>query len=48
MQTMKANTLGIRLYACYSNIKEDDSSAKTYSPLIVHDEHRIQQVLLNL
>ena len=48
MQMMKANTLGIRLYACYSNIKEHESSVKQYSPYIIHDELRIQQIVLNL
>ena len=48
MQQMKADALGIKLYACYCNIRENESSNKPYSPIIIQDEHRIQQILLNL
>ena len=45
---MKADTIGIKLYAVYNNIREHTNSDKKFSPIINHDEHRIQQVLLNL
>ena len=45
---MKADIIGIKLYAVFNNIKEHKSSDKKFSPIINHDEHRIQQVLLNL
>ena len=45
---MKADAIGINLYATFENIRESSKSNKKYSPIILHDEHRIQQVLLNL
>ena len=48
IQQMKADTIGLKFEAIFSNIKEDSQSDKKYEPLIIHDEHRIQQVLLNL
>ena len=46
---MKADTTKIKLYSVFKNIKEKDYiESREYSPLIIHDEHRIKQVLLNL
>ncbi len=45
---MKADAIGINLYATFKNIRDSSKSDKKYSPIILHDEHRIQQVLLNL
>ena len=46
---MKADYTGIRLYSSFINIKEKDQNMNEhYSPLIIHDEHRIKQILLNL
>ena len=42
---MKADDLGIELKAVFNNI---GFSFGQKSPLIVHDENRIKQVLLNL
>ena len=39
---MKADSIGIKLHAVF------DNSILENGPLIVHDEQRIQQVLLNL
>ena len=45
---MKADQIGIKFHCVFSNIRENDASEKRYSPMVIHDEHRIQQVLLNL
>ena len=46
---MKADFAGIKLYTQFENIKEKDLIINNkYSPLIIHDEHRIKQILLNL
>ena len=45
LQQMKADDLGIELKAVFNNI---GFSFGQKSPLIVHDENRIKQVLLNL
>ena len=46
---MKADYGGIKLNTIFKNIKEKDSNVNgEHSPLIIHDEHRIKQILLNL
>ena len=41
---MKADAIGVKLTAIYKGINSGDDG---FSPMIIHDEHRIQQVLLN-
>ena len=45
---MKADAIGIKLYAVFKNIQQSNNLDNLYSPMINHDEHRIQQILLNL
>ena len=45
IQQMKADDLGIELKAQFNNI---GIAPGQISPIIIHDEHRIKQVLLNL
>ena len=45
---MKADTNKIKLYSVFKNFKEKDYiDSNEYSPIIIHDEHRIKQILLN-
>lgn len=45
---MKADTNKIKLYSVFKNFKEKDYiNSNEYSPIIIHDEHRIKQILLN-
>ena len=48
IQKMKAESIGIKLSAEYQNIQDASHPDHKYGPMITHDEHRIQQVLLNL
>ena len=48
IQKMKAESIGIKLSAENQNIQDAKHPDKKYRPMITHDEHRIQQVLLNL
>ena len=41
IQQMKADSIGIKFHSVFTNIKEDSVSEKKYSPMVIHDEHRI-------
>jgi len=50
IQRKKAEDSGLRFYATYTNIHDGNSDVQEglHSPIVVADEQRIQQVLLNL
>ena len=48
IQRKKAKELKIQFKACFLNIAEDQPTEALHSPLIMADEQRFMQILLNL